>query len=97
MALGEDLVEVPTLGGVEGVDGEIVQDQEVDGEQLAELDFIAIIEAGVSQRLEHLIGPAGEDARRPTARDVPEGMREKRLADADGADDGDMGMGLEKA
>src|SRR5438874_2159371 len=90
-------ISIAVSRGREDVDGEIVQDQEVDGEQFAELGLIAVIQAGMFQRLEHLIGPEGEHARRPAARDMAEGVREKGFADADGPDDRDVRMRVEKA
>ena len=49
------------------------------------------------QRLQHLVGADGEDGGAAPAGDVAEGMREKGLADADGADDGDVRVGVEEA
>src|SRR2546427_4054814 len=97
IALEENLVQVAALGGVEGVDGEIVQNQEVDRNELAELGFVAVIQPRVLQRFQHLIGPDGEDRGAAPARDVTERMGEKRLADADRADNRDVGVAVEKA
>ena len=47
--------------------------------------------------LQHLIGADREHRRTAPAGDVSEGVGEKRFADADGPDDGDMGVGVEEA
>ena len=70
---------------------------EVDGDEFPQLRFVAVIEARVLQRLEHLVGADGEHGGAAPAGDVAEGMREKGLADADGADDGDVGVRVEEA
>ena len=49
------------------------------------------------ERLEHLIGADGEHGGAAPAGDVAERMGEKGLADADGADDGDVRVGVEEA
>ncbi len=64
--------------------------------ELAQLGLVAVIEAGVLERLEHLVGADREDGRAAPAGDVTERVREEGLADADGADDGDVGMGFEE-
>jgi len=48
------------------------------------------------ERLEHRVRSHGQDRGASPARDVAEGMREKGLPHADGPDDGDVGMGVEK-
>ena len=37
MAFEQDVVEVTTLGGIEGVEPEVVEDEQVDGDQSAHL------------------------------------------------------------
>ena len=49
------------------------------------------------ERLEHLVGAHGEDASAAAAGDVAERVGEEGLADPDGADDGDVGVGVEEA
>jgi hypothetical protein len=53
VAFSEDLVEVTALGGVQGIQREVVEDEEVDGEQLADLALVRVIEPGVLQGLAH--------------------------------------------
>ena len=97
MAFGEDLVGVTALGGIHGVQPKIVDHQEVDRDQLAELGLVAAVEAGVLEGLEHLVGTQREHRGAAAAGDVTEGVGEEGLADPDRADDRDMGVGVEEA
>ena len=97
IALEQQVVEVATLDRVEDVDRKVVEDEQVDGDEFPQLRVVAVIEARVLQRLEHLVGADGEDGGAAPAGDVAEGMREKGFADADGADDRDVRVGIEKA
>jgi hypothetical protein len=45
--LGEHVVGVATLLGVHAVEGEIIDDEQGDGEQSPKLDFIGVVEARV--------------------------------------------------
>jgi hypothetical protein len=51
VAPGEDLVGVATVGGVHAVEAEVVDDEEVHGEELSELGVVTVVEASVAQRL----------------------------------------------
>jgi len=93
----EDLIGVPALLGLHGVEGEVVEDQQVDGEELTQLGLVTLGETGVLEGLEHPIRAEGEDGVAAAARDVAEGVGQEGLADADGADEGDMVMRLEEA
>ena len=44
IALEEDVIEIATLARVEDCDREIIQDQQVDADDLAELGLVAVIE-----------------------------------------------------
>lgn len=46
MAFDGDLVEVAGGGGVEGVQGEVVEDEQVDADEAAEFVFVAALEPG---------------------------------------------------
>src|SRR5688500_3889066 len=59
--------------------------ERVDADEFSQLRFVAVIEARVLQRLEHLVGADGEHGGAAPAGDVAEGIGEKGLADADGA------------
>jgi len=56
-----------------------------------------VIQPRVFQRFEHLVGADGTHGGATPAGDVAEGMGEKRLADPDRADQGDMGVRVEEA
>ena len=97
IALEEYVVQVATLDGIEDVDRKVVEDEEVDGDELPQFRLVAVVEPRVLERLEHLVGADGEDSGAAPAGDVAERVREKGLADADGADDRDVGVGIEEA
>ena len=45
IALEEEVVEIAALDGIEHVDGEVVENQEVDGDEFSQLGFDAVVEA----------------------------------------------------
>ena len=53
MPFREDVVGITTLLGVHGVEAEVIDDEQVDGDELAELGLIGVVQAGVLERLEH--------------------------------------------
>lgn len=59
--------------------------------------IVAVVEAGVFEGFQHLVGADGEDGGAASAGDVAERMGEKRFADADGADDRDVRVCIEEA
>lgn len=59
VAFNDDFVEVVRLGGVEGLDREVVNDQQVHGGDAPELGFERVVEAGGSEPGEEFVG-AGE-------------------------------------
>src|SRR5207302_1926407 len=71
--------------------------EEIDGDEPPHLGFDRVIEPGVAERLEEPIGAHGEDGGAAGTGEVAKGMGEKRLADADGADDGDVLVLIEEA
>ena len=50
IALEEQVVEVATLDGIEDVDGKVVEDEEVDGDEFPQLGFVAVIEPRVLEQ-----------------------------------------------
>jgi hypothetical protein len=46
---GEQVVVIAALGGVHAVEGEVIEDEQIDGEELAELGFTAVVESGMFQ------------------------------------------------
>ena len=97
VAFEEDLIGVAALLGLHGVEGEVVDDEEVDGEELAELGLVTLGEAGVLEGLEQRVRAEGEDGVAAATGDVAQGVGEKALADADGPDEGDVVMRLQEA
>ena len=62
-----------------------------------QLLLVGMVEAGGPERLEHLVGGDAQRARTPAAGDPAERVREEGLADADGADDRDVGVRVDEA
>ena len=81
MTLDEDLVRVATLRGVERVEPEVVDEEEVDGEELAQRLLVGVIEARVLEGRAELVGGEGEDGVAVAAGEPAEGMGEEGLAD----------------
>jgi len=95
--LQEEVVEVATLDRIEDIDREIIEDEEIDGDEFPEFGFVAVIEPRVLQQFQHLVGAAGQHGGAAPARDMAERVCKEGLADADGADDRHMGVTIEKA
>jgi hypothetical protein len=87
MPFHDQLVEVRRLGGVHGLQGEVVEDEYFDAGQGAHLGFDAVVQPGRFQRAEHLVGAHEPHGAPSPDGDVPEGCREMCLADADRAED----------
>ena len=93
MALDDDLVGVAVLLGVWGVEPEVVEDEQVDGEEGAQFLLVTLCEPHVLQVLEHLVGGESVSGVAAPAGDVAEGMGKKSPSDADAADDGHVVVG----
>src|SRR5581483_2122920 len=79
------------------IEPEVIDEEQVDGEELPQLGLVALGEAGVLEGLEHAVRPHGEDRVAAPAGDVTEGVGEKGLAHPDRTDDGDVVMALQEA
>jgi len=44
MAFNDDFIDLRRVGGVEGLEAEVVEDQQVDAQQLAHLGVVAAVE-----------------------------------------------------
>jgi len=96
MAFHDELVDVAALVGVHGIEAEVVEDQEVDGEERPQLLFVGPSQPGLPQGLKQLVDRPGEDRVAAAAGDVAEGVRQEGPPDADRADNGDVVVDLEK-
>jgi hypothetical protein len=65
------IVEIAALHGIEGVEGEVVEDQEVDCQQFPDLGFVAVVEPRVLDGLQYVIGAERKHAVPASARDMP--------------------------
>ena len=70
MTFEQDLEGVAALGGVHGIEPEVVEDQDIDGEEASQLGFVGAIEAGVLEGFEHRVGAQREDREGSSASDV---------------------------
>ena len=50
MSLDHQLIDVGGVQGVEGLQGEVVQDEQVDAHELAHLGVVAVVEAKARRR-----------------------------------------------
>lgn len=82
MALGDDFMGVAALHRIHAIEREVIDDQDVDGEELAQLGFVGVIEPGVLEGFEHLVGAHGQHRVSVTTGDVAERVREEGFADA---------------
>jgi hypothetical protein len=85
VTVDHELVDVRRLGGIERREGEVVEDEQVDPQQAAQLGVVGGVEAGCPEALEDPFGAPDEDAPPAPAGDVPEGAREVGLADPERA------------
>src|SRR5262249_41730260 len=97
MSLGEDLVGVTRFLRVHLIEAEIIEDEQVDGEELAQLGFVGVEETRLAQSLEYPIRGLSQDGVSVAAGQVAEGMGEEGLSHAHRADDEHVVMGVEEA
>ncbi len=90
VAFDHELVEVGGLAGVEGLESEVVDDEEIDGNEPAHLDVVGVVEPGGAEPFEQPVGTFGVDLAATSADDVPERVGEVGLADPDGSQDQGM-------
>ena len=84
MAFDAELVEVGGLGGVQRLQREVVQDQQLGSGEPAHLGVEAVVEPGGLEPLEQLRGAGHRHGAAPADGDVPERAGQVRLADPDG-------------
>ena len=71
----------------QGLEGEVVEDEQFDGGQAAVLGFGAVVEAGGFEALEQLVGAGHVDGEAAADGDVAQGGGQVRLAGPDGPQD----------
>jgi len=97
-AFDDEFVEVRGLGGGHGLQGEVVEDEQVDAGELAHLGLYAVVQPGGLEPPEQLVSAAEQHAVPTADRDVSEGAREVRLADPDWSQDqGTTGVGEDRS
>ena len=57
MPLGQEFVSVAALGRIHGIEGEVVDDEQVDADEFAQLGLVGVVEPGVLQGFQHLVCP----------------------------------------
>ena len=83
--LDDELVDVGGVGGVHRLEAEVVEDQQVDAQELADLGVVAVVEPGGPEAFEQLVGALEVHAVAPADGGVAERGGEEGLADADRA------------
>src|SRR5262249_53501984 len=86
VAFHGQLVEVGGLGGVQGLEGEVVEDEQLDAGEAAHLGFDGVVEPGGFESLEQLVGAGDVYGVSAADGDVAEGGGQVGLADADRAE-----------
>ena len=87
VAFDDELVDVGGVERVEGLEREVVDDEQVDAEQLAHLGVVAVVEPAGPEPFEEPVAAFEVDAVAAADGGVAEGGGEERLADADGSHD----------
>jgi hypothetical protein len=93
----DDLVEIAGLLGVETAQAEVVDDEDVGGEQATQHFLGGVIGAGLMEALEEVIGAQEADLVAGTTGSVSQGAGEEGFADADGAQEDDVLVTFDKA
>jgi hypothetical protein len=79
MAFDDEFVDVGGVESVEGLEGEVVDDQQVDAQESAHLDVVTVVEAAGAQAFEHPVA-AFEVHGVPTSHgDVAQGRSQEGL------------------
>ena len=97
VSFDEYLVDIAAFLGIHLVKAEIVDDEEIDGEELTHLWFMGVCEACMSEGFEHVVGGGSDDGVLSGACDVGDGVCEEGLAHTDGADNDRVVMSLDEA
>lgn len=97
VALEDDLVEVAGLLGIEAPQAEVVDDQDVGGEQAAQDLLGRVIGAGLKEALEEVVGAKEAHLVSGTAGGVAESAGEEGFADADGAEEDHVLVAFDEA
>jgi len=92
VALGDDIVEVLVLGTLEGLEAEVVDDQQIDRRQSGKEPVIAVCGPGGMQLGKHPGGGREQDVVAGTDRAVAQGLGNVTLAGAAGTDDDDADL-----
>ena len=87
MAFDDELVDVGGVERVEGLEGEVVDDEQVDAEQFAHLGVVAVVEPAGAESFEEPVAAFEVDAVAAADGGVAEGGGEEGLADTDGSHD----------
>ncbi len=97
VALEDDLVQIARLLGAEATQPEVIDDEEVGGEQSPEGLLGRVVRPGLMEPLEHAIGAEEEDIVPGAAGRMTEGASQESLPDPDGAEEDHVFLTLEEA
>lgn len=87
VALGDDVVEVLVLGTLEGLESEIIDDQQIDRRQSGKEPVVAVCGPGGMKLGEHPSSGREQDIMAGSDRAVAQGLSDVTLAGPAGADD----------
>lgn len=91
------VVDVSGVGGAEGLEAKVVDDQHVDAEQFAHLDLVAVVEPGRFESFEEVVSSFEVHAVAAADRGVAERGGQERFADPDGAEEQHVVAGVDEA
>lgn len=83
--------------GIHGIEPEVVEDEQIDAQERAQLGLIAVVEPRMLEGLVQLVGAQRPHRVGAPAGDVAQGVRQKGLAHTDGPDDGHVLVRLQEA
>jgi hypothetical protein len=85
VAFSDDLVEVGGLSWGEGLEREVIDDEQLDGGQAAVFVVQGVVEAGCGEAFEQLVGAGHVDSAAAADGDVAQGGGQVGFPDADGS------------
>ena len=96
-AFEEELIDVLALLLTHRLEGEVVDDEQIDRGERDHLRIARVVESTLFERAKHLVGTSKTHVVAVSASDVTESLGDERFSHTDGAENDDMPMGLEEA
>lgn len=96
VAFNDEFVDIGGVDRVEGLQREVIDDEQIDAEEFADLDLVAVVEPAGSEAFEEPVAAFEVHASPPTDGGVSEGGSEERLADPNGSHDDGVVAGVDE-